>query len=500
MTHTGKPQISDFKFEISNFKSQIFAAAIAALLVLIPARSVFPGCACADDRIEIVFVVDTTSSMKDALATVKEQALKLLMVISRNAGDVRVGMVEFRTPAGPDFDIKVYPFTADLPKFVEVFRQLAWKGGGEENGDQALSAAVDGMSWTKGARKIIVILSDEGPPPDHEAILVAAAQRARERGIVVNAVTPSRSAWQLFGGLQIKATDPAAYQRLTGGRTDEEMLQTFTLPIYDRAAEITGGKSAGMAGARDMAAAILTFALGQKVAQAIDARKLIDAKEDDFRPPAAGPSSGTLAITDGRSPRPLMGRLRFDGDWDRPFSPQALADHLKDAMHVDYSRGAAVLGGTEDLKDAPILFLSGESAIDGLDEPARKNIRGYLDRGGLLLASACCGSEAFDKSFREWVKKLYPEAALEKLPLDHALFKAGYEIKEIRYTAAHRVAEYKAGPPEVWGVSVKGRLKAVYVPQSLGHTWRTRPFEPPCLMHDEDGRKLTVNIVLYAMQ
>ena len=99
-----------------------------------------------------------------------------------------------------------------------------------------------------------------------------------------------------------------------------------------------------------------------------------------------------------------------------------------------------------------------------------------------------------------WVKQLYPDAPLLRIPVDHPLFKAGYPIKTLRYAVARGRAEFAQRTPEVYGVRVGGRLRVVYVPHSLGHTWRTRPFEPPCRIKDEDGRKLTVNIILYALQ
>ena len=40
----------------------------------------------------------------------------------------------------------------------------------------------------------------------------------------------------------------------------------------------------------------------------------------------------------------------------------------------------------------------------------------------MLFADACCGSKEFDRSFREFVKKLYPDRKLEPIKLDDDLF------------------------------------------------------------------------------
>ena len=44
-----------------------------------------------------------------------------------------------------------------------------------------------------------------------------------------------------------------------------------------------------------------------------------------------------------------------------------------------------------------------------------------------------------------------------------------------------------------------GRLAVVYSRRSLGSTWRSYRFGLPCQMDDEDGRRLSANIVLYFM-
>ena len=50
-----------------------------------------------------------------------------------------------------------------------------------------------------------------------------------------------------------------------------------------------------------------------------------------------------------------------------------------------------------------------------------KNMRENLATGG-LLGDACCGSREFDTAFRDFVKELYPDKKLERIPLDDELF------------------------------------------------------------------------------
>ena len=43
-------------------------------------------------------------------------------------------------------------------------------------------------------------------------------------------------------------------------------------------------------------------------------------------------------------------------------------------------------------------------------------LRYTLEYGGLWLADACCGNEAFDKSFRKFAQELFPKDKLTRVP------------------------------------------------------------------------------------
>ncbi len=468
----------------ANRKSQITSAFLAALMVTAGAPPARAGCACGQDTIEIVFVIDATGSMNHDMATIKAQAAKILSVVAIHAGEVRVGMVAFRTNAGPEFDIRSLPLSADQKRFARELRKLTYRGGGQENVDRALEAAVSSMRWSRGARKLIVLMGDEAPHPDRVGDMMAAARAAKARGIVIHAVTGVRMAWNLH-------IDKQGYRRRHPGVSDAVIRRTFTLPVFDRAAEITGGRSVSMSSTREVVRAMLAFALGRRAAENINVAELIQRQESELE---------TGSKKERQTGRALLGRLSFKGDWNRPFSPDALLADLKGQLHLEYERGARILSARDDLSGAPVLLLSGESAIGDLDGKATAGVRRHLDAGGFLLGSACCGSRAFDRSFRAFAGRLYPGKKLARLDAGHPIFRAGFDIRRIRYTAGHRVAKFKARAPELWGLTSGGRLKIAYTPHSLGHTWRTRPFEPPCMMHDEDGRRLTLNIMLYAMQ
>ncbi len=112
-----------------------------------------------------------------------------------------------------------------------------------------------------------------------------------------------------------------------------------------------------------------------------------------------------------------------------------------------------------DLLQAPVAFLNGHKAPE-LGAAARKNLRAYVDQGGVLLADACCSSADFDSGFKQLMKELFPEkeeSRLQLLARDHPV-----------WTAKHHL---KPGAHPLWGVERGGRTIVVYSPKDLSCCW-----------------------------
>src|SRR5262249_17880554 len=62
----------------------------------------------------------------------------------------------------------------------------------------------------------------------------------------------------------------------------------------------------------------------------------------------------------------------------------------------------------EQFADYKFLYMHGRNKID-YEKDDLEALRFNLEKGhGLLFADACCGSKVFDKSFREFIKELFP--------------------------------------------------------------------------------------------
>lgn len=145
----------------------------------------------------------------------------------------------------------------------------------------------------------------------------------------------------------------------------------------------------------------------------------------------------------------------------RCFSDHFLVKAEKESAISTSRRFHAVKMGSNDLFDFPMVIMTGEGQFTLRDEE-RENLRKYCENGGVLLASAGCSSEEWDRSFREEMSTIFPNAALSPIGMDHPIFHMVYEIPALR--AAH------GQPRPIEAVSLGGRLAIIYSRDGLNDT------------------------------
>nr|MDQ3332606.1 DUF4159 domain-containing protein [Planctomycetota bacterium] len=117
-----------------------------------------------------------------------------------------------------------------------------------------------------------------------------------------------------------------------------------------------------------------------------------------------------------------VAKLRHSGNWDA--APRALHNLLmglnKESLMASTKKNSLV-ATDPDLYKYPVVYMHGRSSFT-LGPKEAERLREHLSRGAVLFADACCGSAAFDASFRTLVKTLYPDAEFKRIPPDHELF------------------------------------------------------------------------------
>src|SRR5207245_7080388 len=118
----------------------------------------------------------------------------------------------------------------------------------------------------------------------------------------------------------------------------------------------------------------------------------------------------------------------------------------------------AIYANDPDLVDFKFVYMHGRSNFM-LSPDSVKNLRTLLDMGGLLFADACCGSNAFDASFRDLTGRLFPDKKLESIPPTDDLFSKdvnGSEITTVRCRTTV-TGEFRELTPHLEGIKIGNR-------------------------------------------
>jgi hypothetical protein len=216
------------------------------------------------------------------------------------------------------------------------------------------------------------------------------------------------------------------------------------------------------------------------------------------RIPTISTAMALLFLSKGRRPI-VMAKVKYgDNDiWNQ---------HRRDAAHLtEYTEEAWNIGLTwqvmdpanatvEDLLQAPVLYISGSQAANLL--PYAQKLRDYVDRGGFILAEACCqDSSKFDAAFRQLMAKVFtePEYKLQPLPPGHPIWRMQDMVRPDSPYAGH-----------LQGVEYGCRTCVVYCDRDLSCYWElARPgqwsrYPQDVVQHIADALAIGVNVLTYA--
>lgn len=139
----------------------------------------------------------------------------------------------------------------------------------------------------------------------------------------------------------------------------------------------------------------------------------------------------------------------------------------------------------ESMLEAPILYVSGHGEIKFTDAQ-REKLRQFCERGGTIIADACCSDKLFDAAFREEMKKMFPDSSLEKLTEEHPV-----------YLRPHKITEEKN---LVWeGVTFGCRVAVLYSQKDLSCPWDGNVHDKEVSLDETSALRIGVNAAAYAM-
>ena len=146
-------------------------------------------------KIEVVFVLDTTSSMGGLIQAAKEKiwSIASTMASAQPTPEIKIGLVAYRD-RGDEYVTRVTDLSADLDSMYATLMDFQAGGGGDgpESVNQALHDAVKKVSWSddQESYKVVFLLGDAPPHMDYQDDIKypEILRLAKQQGIVVNAI------------------------------------------------------------------------------------------------------------------------------------------------------------------------------------------------------------------------------------------------------------------------------------------------------------------------
>jgi hypothetical protein len=144
------------------------------------------------------------------------------------------------------------------------------------------------------------------------------------------------------------------------------------------------------------------------------------------------------------------------------------------------------------LWDLPYLYMTGHGNVRFSDSDL-ETLRRWLRQGGFLHADDNYG---MDESFRREMKRLFPEAALEEVPLDHPVYRLVYQFPR----GIPKVHEHDGKPAQGLGIFLDGRLAVFYSYETdLGDGWEDPEVHKDPPEKREASLRMGVNLFAYAV-
>jgi hypothetical protein len=178
----------------------------------------------------------------------------------------------------------------------------------------------------------------------------------------------------------------------------------------------------------------------------------------------------------------IISKVGEEADW-KP-APEAMAKLMNDVRTRDgldvVLKTANVPIDSKELVNFKFLYLHGRKNFK-FNQDQLKQLRFNLKNGGLLLADACCGKQAFDDSFRQFINDLFPREAfpgveedklprLQPIPPDDPLF--GKDVNDVPITKVDLRTERGKKPeqsaPKLEGVKIGDRWVVIYSKYDIG--------------------------------
>lgn len=154
-----------------------------------------------------------------------------------------------------------------------------------------------------------------------------------------------------------------------------------------------------------------------------------------------------------------------------------LADFLGDRLGEPVAWQTVRLDAPlEEWLAAPLLYFQGHT-FPRFSEAQKTKLHEFIERGGTILAEACCGRDEFRKGFEVFTQETFREAPLRELGDEHPVFHALFDVSS----------------NGLMGIDLGCRTSVLYSPNDLSCLWEQANIPE----QSENALRLGANIAAY---
>ncbi len=187
-----------------------------------------------------------------------------------------------------------------------------------------------------------------------------------------------------------------------------------------------------------------------------------------------------------------IGVVKYNGggDWyGNPTSVPNLVKFCTENLHMNVETGTVEVG-SPDVFNYTMIHLTGHGNVVFSNTDV-KNLREYLLAGGFLHVDDNYG---IDKYIRREMKKVFPDAEFEELPMNHPIYNQHYKFPE----GLPKIHEHDGKAPQGFGIFVDGRLVCFYTYEcDLGDGWENPEVHNDTQEIHQKALQMGANIVQY---
>ncbi len=155
-----------------------------------------------------------------------------------------------------------------------------------------------------------------------------------------------------------------------------------------------------------------------------------------------------------------------------------------------------------------LLFFHGRTSFR-LTPAERKQLRTYIERGGMIFADAICSSKPFTESFRRELKTIFPEQPLERIGIKHPLFTTEFGGSDLSSVSRRQPEIGRASDPlksavrktepYLEGLLMGDRYAVIFSPYDVSCALESHESLECEGYIRQDAARIGINVLLYSL-